>query len=67
MKCQTLFSGQNKKNITDLSSTDFADIVVKVIANCDNAVFICSPKCLNHMFQEKTNDISENDAAFFPI
>ena len=30
MKCQILFSGKNKKNITNLSSTELAQRVVKV-------------------------------------
>ena len=30
MKCQTLFSEKNKKNIIHLSSAEFAQIVVKV-------------------------------------
>ena len=30
MKCQILFSGKNKKNITNLSSAEFAQRVVKV-------------------------------------
>ena len=30
MKCQTLFSGKNKKNIINLPSTENADRVVKV-------------------------------------
>ena len=30
MKCQILFSGNNKKNITNLSSAEYAQRVVKV-------------------------------------
>ena len=30
MKCQILFSGENKKNITDLFSAELAQRVVKV-------------------------------------
>ena len=30
MKCQILFSGKNKKNITNLSSAELAQRVVKV-------------------------------------
>ena len=30
MKCQILFSGENKKNITSLSSAELAKRVVKV-------------------------------------
>ena len=30
MKCQTLFSGKNKKNIISLSSAEFAERVVKI-------------------------------------
>ena len=30
MKCQILFSGKNKKNITDLSSPELAQRVVKI-------------------------------------
>ena len=30
MKCQSLFSGKNKKNIINLSSAEFAQRVVKV-------------------------------------
>ena len=30
MKCQILFSGQNKKNITNLSSAELAQKVVKI-------------------------------------
>ena len=30
MKCQILFSGKNNKNITNLSSTELAQRVVKV-------------------------------------
>ena len=30
MKCQILFSGKNKKNVTNLSSADLAQRVVKV-------------------------------------
>ena len=29
MKCQILFSGKNKKNITNLSTAELAQIVVK--------------------------------------
>ena len=30
MKCQIPFSGKNKKNVTDLSSAELAQLVVKV-------------------------------------
>ena len=30
MKCQNLFSGKNKKNITSLSSAELAQLLVKV-------------------------------------
>ena len=32
MKCQILFSGKNKKNITNLSSAELDKVVVKVNA-----------------------------------
>ena len=33
MKCQSLFSGKNKKNIISLSSAEFAHITVKFKRN----------------------------------
>ena len=43
MKCQFLFSGKNKKNITNLSSAELAQRVVKVnfcfcFINIDNSL-----------------------------
>ena len=35
MKCQILFSGKNKKNIINLSSTELAQRVVKVNASSE--------------------------------
>ena len=34
MKCQLLLSGRNKKNISNLPSAEFAQIVVRVNAGC---------------------------------
>ena len=41
MKCQTLFSGKNKKNIVNLSSAELAQRVVKVKQGSDDLVWIC--------------------------
>ena len=34
MQCQILFSGENKKNMINLSSAEFGHRIVKVNANC---------------------------------
>ena len=55
MKCQTLFSGKNKKNIINLPSTENAHRVVKVKCknkqNCQNCVVV---EC--KIDPEKVND-----------
>ena len=44
MKCQILFSWENKKNITNLSSAELAQRVVKVILSAVNylKISICN-------------------------
>ena len=39
IKCQILFSGKNKKNITNLSSAEFAHKVVTVKGNTEFQFF----------------------------